>query len=48
MKIDDYAYRLGRDWKLGSEKGDDGVILLVAPNERKVSHRDRLWRWRSS
>lgn len=34
--IEDYAYRLGREWKLGSEKGDDGVLLLVAPNDRKV------------
>ena len=35
--IDDYAYRLGRFWKLGTAKNDDGVLLLVAPNERKVS-----------
>jgi uncharacterized protein len=34
--IDDYAYRLGRAWNIGDEKRDDGVILLVAPNERKV------------
>ena len=34
--IEDYAYRLGRDWKIGSAKDDDGVLLLVAPNERKV------------
>jgi uncharacterized protein len=34
--IEDYGYRLGRHWKLGDEKRDDGVILLVAPNERKV------------
>jgi len=34
--IEDYAYRLGREWKLGSAKNDDGVLLLVAPNERKV------------
>ncbi len=34
--IEDYAYRLGRHWKLGSAKNDDGVLLLVAPNERKV------------
>ena len=34
--IEDYAYRLGRYWKLGSAKNDDGVLLLVAPNERKV------------
>jgi uncharacterized protein len=35
--VEDYAYRLGRYWKLGSAKNDDGVLLLVAPNERKVS-----------
>jgi uncharacterized protein len=34
--IEDYAYKLGRAWKIGTEKKDDGVILLVAPNERKV------------
>ena len=35
--IEDYAYRLGRAWKIGSAKDkDDGVLLLVAPNERKV------------
>jgi uncharacterized protein len=35
--VDDYAYRLGRYWKLGSAKDNDGVLLLVAPSERKVS-----------
>ena len=35
--VDDYAYRLGRAWKLGSAKEDDGVLLLVAPNDRKVA-----------
>ena len=34
--IEDYGYRLGREWGIGSEQKDDGVILLVAPNERKV------------
>lgn len=34
--IEDYGYRLGRAWGIGREKEDDGVILLVAPNERKV------------
>lgn len=34
--IDDYGYRLGRYWKIGDEKRDDGVILLVAPAERQV------------
>jgi uncharacterized protein len=36
-EVDDYAYRLGRHWKLGSAENDDGVLLLVAPNERRVS-----------
>ena len=34
--IEDYGYRLGRAWGIGNEQKDDGVILLVAPNERKV------------
>ena len=34
--IEDYGYRLGRAWGIGQEEKDDGVILLVAPNERKV------------
>jgi len=35
--VEDYGYRLGRYWKLGSAKNDDGVLLLVAPNEHKVT-----------
>ena len=35
-EIEDYAYRLGRAWKLGSAKENNGVLLLVAPNEHKV------------
>lgn len=40
-EIEDYGYRLGRAWGIG-QKGDgkgggnNGIILLVAPNERKV------------
>jgi uncharacterized protein len=34
--IDDYAYRLGRAWGIGQKGKSDGVILVVAPNERKV------------
>jgi len=34
--IEDYAYRLGREWKIGSAKENNGVLLLVAPNEHKV------------
>jgi uncharacterized protein len=34
--IEDYAYRLGRAWGLGQKDKDNGVLLLVAPNDRKV------------
>ena len=34
--IEDYGYRLGRAWGIGNEQKDDGVLLIVAPNERKV------------
>jgi uncharacterized protein len=34
--VEDYAYRLGRAWGLGEKDKDNGVLLLVAPNERKV------------
>ena len=35
-EIEDYGYRLGRHWGIGRAEEDDGVILLVAPNEKKV------------
>jgi len=34
--IEDYGYQLGREWGIGEEKADDGVLFIVAPNERKV------------
>lgn len=34
--IEDYGYKLGRAWGLGDKKANDGLILLVAPNDRKV------------
>jgi uncharacterized protein len=37
LPVEDYAYRLGRYWKLGSAKNNDGILLLVAPNEHKVA-----------
>ena len=36
QEIEDYGYRLGRHWGIGSAEEDDGIILLVAPNEKKV------------
>ena len=34
--IDDYGYRLGRTWGIGQKEANNGSILLVAPNDRKV------------
>lgn len=34
--IEDYGYQLGRAWKIGQEGVNNGVLLIVAPNERKV------------
>ncbi len=34
--IEDYGYRLGRHWRLGQSGANNGIILLVAPNERRV------------
>jgi uncharacterized protein len=34
--IEDYGYQLGRQWQLGQKGKNNGALLLVAPNERKV------------
>ncbi len=36
VTIEDYANGLFRFWKLGEAKTNNGVLLLVAPKERKV------------
>lgn len=35
-EIEDYGYRLGRAWGIGPAQTDKGVLLIVAPKERKV------------
>ena len=35
-EIEDYGYRLGRHWQIGQAQANNGVLLLVAPNEKKV------------
>jgi uncharacterized protein len=34
--VSDYGYQLGRAWGIGDEERNDGALLIVAPNERKV------------
>lgn len=35
-EIEDYGYQLLRAWGIGRKDQDDGAILIVAPNQRKV------------
>ena len=34
--IEDYGYQLGRHWAIGQKVRNNGALLIVAPNERKV------------
>ncbi len=34
--IADFGYQLGRHWGIGQEQHDNGAVLIVAPNERRV------------
>ena len=34
--IEDYGYQLGRHWGIGEKGTNNGALLIVAPNERKV------------
>ena len=36
LSVEEYTIGLAKKWGVGSKKKDDGVVLLVAPNERKV------------
>jgi uncharacterized protein len=35
-EIEDYGYQLGRAWGIGQKGKNNGALLIVAPNERKV------------
>jgi uncharacterized protein len=35
-EIEDFGYRLGRAWQIGQKGKNNGAVLIVAPNERKV------------
>jgi uncharacterized protein len=34
--IEEFGYKLGRHWQIGQKSANNGLILLVAPNDRKV------------
>ncbi|MFD1782692.1 TPM domain-containing protein [Phenylobacterium terrae] len=34
--IEDYGYQLGRAWGIGQKGEDDGVLFIVAPDDRQV------------
>jgi uncharacterized protein len=35
-EIEDFGYQLGRAWAIGQKDKNNGVILIIAPHERKV------------
>jgi uncharacterized protein len=35
-EIEDFGYQLGRTWGIGEARKNTGVLLIVAPNERRV------------
>ena len=35
-EIADFGYQLGRHWGIGQAEKDNGLLLIVAPNEREV------------
>ncbi|WP_432767769.1 MAG: TPM domain-containing protein [Sphingopyxis sp.] len=34
--VAEYGYKLGRAWQIGDAEKDDGVVFLIAPNERRM------------
>jgi len=34
--VEDYALKVFNDWKLGQKGKDNGILILVAPNERRM------------
>ncbi len=36
MTVEEYAVRLFKKWGIGTKEEDNGVLFLIAPNERKV------------
>lgn len=36
LSIEDYSLALGRGWGIGDEVRNDGLLIVVAPNERQV------------
>jgi uncharacterized protein len=34
--IEDYGYQLGRKWQIGQKDKNNGVVLIVAPTDRRV------------
>lgn len=36
LTIEDYGIKLAEKWKIGREKEDDGIIIIIAKNDRKM------------
>ena len=42
--VESYAHELFDNWGIGKRKTNNGVLLLVAPNERRMWIQHRVWR----
>ncbi len=36
QEIEEYGYQLGRSWGIGQKEADNGLLLIIAPTERRV------------
>ncbi len=36
LTIEDYGIKLAENWKIGRDKEDDGIIIIIAKNDRKM------------
>jgi len=36
QSVEDFAFRLGEQWKIGDQEADNGAILLVARDDRRI------------
>ncbi|MBX7146718.1 MAG: TPM domain-containing protein [Alphaproteobacteria bacterium] len=36
VSIEEYGYQLGRTWQIGEQGKNNGALLIIAPNEKKV------------
>ena len=41
--IENFSVKLFKEWGIGKEGKDNGILLLVARDDRQSPHRSRIW-----